>query len=253
MKIVIDEVLKVLRSERGLTQEALSEKMGVSVQAVSKWENGLSCPDIALLPGLADFLGVTVDHLLTGRENKPVAALLPDDGVLRVVQAVGGRLLGAEECSEEIKLIIPENCPCTLNAEIRCGCSIEGDISGDVNVNGELRCGNVDGMVNAGDGVICGNVGGSVTAGDGVTCGNVGSSITAGDGVTCGDVGGSVTAGDGVNCRDIAANASAGDGIRCRIIGGNADCGGNIECNEIKGSVKCEGDINYSKDRVVKD
>lgn len=53
-----------LRKEAGLTQKLLSEQMGVSFQTVSKWERELSCPDITLLPALADILGVSVDTLL---------------------------------------------------------------------------------------------------------------------------------------------------------------------------------------------
>ena len=45
------------RRAKGLTQEQLAEEFGVSPQAVSKWENGASCPDILTLPQLADFFG----------------------------------------------------------------------------------------------------------------------------------------------------------------------------------------------------
>lgn len=57
------------RKMKNLTQEALAELVGVSAQAVSKWENDLSCPDISLLPTLCDILGITSDELLTGKSN----------------------------------------------------------------------------------------------------------------------------------------------------------------------------------------
>lgn len=60
------------RKRLGLTQEQLAEKLGVTAQAVSKWENGLSCPDISILPRLAELFGVTTDSLLTGKEEIPV-------------------------------------------------------------------------------------------------------------------------------------------------------------------------------------
>ena len=50
-----------LRKEKGYTQEQLAELCGVSAQAVSKWENDVSCPDISILPQLAELLGVTTD------------------------------------------------------------------------------------------------------------------------------------------------------------------------------------------------
>jgi len=64
------------RKEKGLTQEELAAKLGVSAQAVSKWENDISCPDISLLPQLVRVLGVTADELLTGKTNEVV--LVPE-------------------------------------------------------------------------------------------------------------------------------------------------------------------------------
>ncbi len=58
------ERIKYHRKRLGLTQEQLAERLGVSPQAVSKWENNLSCPDISLLPELAEVLGISVDELL---------------------------------------------------------------------------------------------------------------------------------------------------------------------------------------------
>ena len=64
MNICFDESIRRLRKQRDLTQEALAEFLGVSFQAVSKWERGESCPDIALLPTIAAFFSVSVDELL---------------------------------------------------------------------------------------------------------------------------------------------------------------------------------------------
>ncbi len=55
-----------LRRKKGITQDQLSEAMGVSSQAVSKWENDISCPDIGLLPQMADYLNTTIDYLVRG-------------------------------------------------------------------------------------------------------------------------------------------------------------------------------------------
>lgn len=59
------------RKKLGLTQDQLAEKLGVTAQAVSKWENDLSCPDITMLPKLAEIFGVTTDALL-GRQTQQV-------------------------------------------------------------------------------------------------------------------------------------------------------------------------------------
>ncbi|MDR0915741.1 MAG: helix-turn-helix domain-containing protein [Oscillospiraceae bacterium] len=64
MDINLGEKLKSLRKKRDLTQEQLAEYLGVSFQAVSKWETNAAYPDISLFPILANFYGVTTDELL---------------------------------------------------------------------------------------------------------------------------------------------------------------------------------------------
>ncbi len=53
-----------LRKKNNLTQEDFASALGVTAQAVSKWENDVSCPDIMLLPKIAEILGVTIDELM---------------------------------------------------------------------------------------------------------------------------------------------------------------------------------------------
>ncbi len=55
--------IKALRQSRGVTQETLAQALGVSAQAVSKWETGGALPDIALLPQLSAYFGVSIDEL----------------------------------------------------------------------------------------------------------------------------------------------------------------------------------------------
>lgn len=63
MELKIGAAIKKLRTERGITQEELADKIGVSFQAVSKWETNTTTPDIAIIPQLALFFGVTIDAL----------------------------------------------------------------------------------------------------------------------------------------------------------------------------------------------
>lgn len=86
-----------LRREKGITQDEIAEKLGVTPQAVSKWENDISYPDILLLPKLAKILGVTVDHLLSENITNETRVLPKeerkniDDMMLRVyVDSVDG-------------------------------------------------------------------------------------------------------------------------------------------------------------------
>lgn len=62
-------LLRQLRTERGLTQREIAERLFVSDKAVSKWERGLGCPDISVLNGIAELFGVPVETLLSGELN----------------------------------------------------------------------------------------------------------------------------------------------------------------------------------------
>ena len=64
MTIKIAENLQMLRKEKKITQEELAEVFGVTSQSISKWELGLSCPDITLLPKIAQFYEISIDELL---------------------------------------------------------------------------------------------------------------------------------------------------------------------------------------------
>ena len=65
----IGKKIKQLRQHKGMTQEKLAEYLNVSFQAVSKWENGTASPDIALLPKLSTYFGITIDDLFTMSED----------------------------------------------------------------------------------------------------------------------------------------------------------------------------------------
>ena len=64
MKLYIGENLKKLREEKKVTQDTLAEYLGVTYQAVSRWENGLAYPDIELLPEIARFFAVSLEELM---------------------------------------------------------------------------------------------------------------------------------------------------------------------------------------------
>lgn len=78
MTFTIGNRISHLRKEKGITQEDMAEKLGVTPQAVSKWENDISYPDILLLPKIAHMLEVTVDELLSGEKTKETR-ILPKD------------------------------------------------------------------------------------------------------------------------------------------------------------------------------
>ena len=67
------------RKKKNLKQDELAEMLGVSPQAVSKWENDLSCPDISLLPELSRILGVSIDEIVQGKKEEPIVSILPEE------------------------------------------------------------------------------------------------------------------------------------------------------------------------------
>ena len=75
MEKTISQKITGLRKAAGLTQEQLGEKLGISGQAVSKWERGEAMPDILLLPDLCDVLGTTLDSLLGGKRAENPRAI----------------------------------------------------------------------------------------------------------------------------------------------------------------------------------
>ncbi len=79
MKHSVGRNIARLRLSQGMTQERLAQRMGVTPQAVSKWENDLNYPDVAALPALAALLGTSVDSLLTVPDNGAEAE--PEDAV----------------------------------------------------------------------------------------------------------------------------------------------------------------------------
>lgn len=177
-----------LRKEKGMTQEALANKLGVSNQAVSKWEANQSCPDIQLLPQIADLFEISLDDLF-GRETQNVGkeqttSELPweDDGKLRAVIYVGHSLIGKEECEKAQKIIFEYEGPAL-----------------DIISSFSVTCDEVQGNVSAGGDVTCDEVQGNVSAGGDVTCDNVAGNVGAGGDVACDDVAGSINAGGNVN------------------------------------------------------
>ncbi len=91
MEMSLGKKLAALRHEHGFTQDTVAERLGVSPQAVSKWENDSSCPDVMLLPQIAKLYGTSIDTLLDNKQE-PVAVVLPaeqrknpDDMVLHII------------------------------------------------------------------------------------------------------------------------------------------------------------------------
>lgn len=128
MNETIGSRIAKFRKAKGLTQEELANQLGVSSQAVSKWENDASCPDISLLPQLCRVLGVTTDELLTGKNDE--VKMLPaeqrkglDELTLRIkVDSAGG---------DKVRVNLPMS---LVKVGLEMGMDMSGSVSGMENL-----------------------------------------------------------------------------------------------------------------------
>ena len=271
-QIYFGQRIAALRKERGMTQEALAQKLGITNQAVSKWESDQCCPDIMQLPALAELFDISMDALF-GREEavrpgaeaeeKIVIGELPweDNDDLHAVCFIGHRLVRYQDIpsigGKRERYNFSFSCLGFDKSSQRGNEPVQLHFSGNVgNIYSDyaVYCSEslISGDVKAGDGVICTEVGGEVRAGDGVTCVSVRGNVTAGDSVSCtGSIGGNAQAGDDIQCEGtIGGNASAGGDLECGgDIGGRVQAEGDVECRgSILGDLRAEGDVHCSGD-----
>ena len=193
------DIIAKYRKELNLTQEGLAQQLGVTNQAVSKWESGQSCPDIALLPKLADLFGITIDALF-GREirEEPKTELpWPDDGTLRVVLYAGHTHVGQSHPKAQEISFCYEGPALNISSELSIRC---GDVMGSVAAGGSVNCDDVYGNIITQGNVTCDDVKGDIQAMGNVTCDCAEGSIRAGGNVTCDEASGEIHAGGDVHC-----------------------------------------------------
>ena len=140
--------IRAFRLNYKYTQEQLAEKLGVTFQAVSKWETNANMPDISLLPRIAKALGITIDELFSdGNAVIPVVTeQIKDDDIIRIVQMKGKQILCVSPMSENhlpIRIQFPYNCNDKtqyFKVEVYGDIISEGAINGDVICHGSIEC-----------------------------------------------------------------------------------------------------------------
>lgn len=81
--------------------------LNVSAQAVSKWENDQTCPDISLLPQLAKILGITVDELLSGKKESQAAVILVEEEKRKDVKDMVLRIVVDSSAGDKVRVNLP--------------------------------------------------------------------------------------------------------------------------------------------------
>ena len=183
------ERILTYRKKLGITQEALASELGVSNQAVSKWESDQCCPDIALLPKLTDLYQISLDELFGRTPPKSEKALLmetvrktiersqsdprlpwDDDNTLHAVLFLGHKLVTEKSAeAERIELHFEGN---ALNVQSMFSVSCD-DVGGNVTAGSHVECGKIGGDAKAGGNIECGDIGGDAYADGQIVCGDM--------------------------------------------------------------------------------
>ncbi|MBQ2956124.1 MAG: helix-turn-helix transcriptional regulator [Clostridia bacterium] len=140
----IGRSIRILRQQKKLTQEQLASGLGVSYQAVSKWETESNTPDIALLPKIANLLDTSIDALFS---DDPLAfqisdlRQIKDDDVIRIIQLRGKKLLNITDRPSPndppIEIVFPRNC----NQQTQYfKVEVYGHVIADGSINGDVIC-----------------------------------------------------------------------------------------------------------------
>lgn len=102
VNIILAANIMKYRKACGLTQEALSEKLRVSIQAISKWETAKCAPDISFLPVLADLFGCYIDELFSRSVKTEITYSLctefpwTDEPIWREVECLGRKIINVK-------------------------------------------------------------------------------------------------------------------------------------------------------------
>ena len=157
MATTMGQIIKKLRKGRGFTQEELAERLGVTYQAISKWENAKAAPDITFLPIMADIFGCCIDELFSREIKTEIhydhCAELPwaDDNTIRIFQTVGKKIILSQEANTCIEVAFPRNCNETtrqyFKVEVFGNLISDSSINGDVICHGRIDCHEINGDV----------------------------------------------------------------------------------------------------------
>lgn len=148
--------IKYLRQQKSISQDTLAEHLGISYQAVSKWENGVNAPDISLLPAIAKFFGVSMDTLFSENISAMAEVFeeIADDDVIRVVQLRGKQILKVSRTlspdAPPIEIAFPRNCNDRtqyFKVEVYGHVIADGSINGDVIFHRDIQCAEINGDV----------------------------------------------------------------------------------------------------------
>ena len=279
---ILRKNLAIFRKQRHLTQEQLANELGLTFQAISKWENGLSCPDISLLPQLAEIFGVTIDDLFreqpeaeekNAKEAETPAGGIPEEaekpeeeneqpaeekerpkervveisgdekGVRKMLKGLGIRLEPEINSLNQAADELLQNLFDSKHEPVTLP---------DLSEERPVSDGPAEGLPWEDDGIYRA----VLFKGRMLVCtspegkGAVGNSnmdldrsILSCFSVFCGDVDGNVSATGNVSCDDVDGNVAASGNVTCDDIEGDAAASGNLNCGDVGGNASAGGEL----------
>ncbi len=279
---ILRKNLSIFRKQRHLTQEQLANELGLTFQAISKWENGLSCPDISLLPQLAEIFGVTIDDLFreqteveekNAKEAETPAGGIPEeaekpeeeneqpaDGKERPKERtveISGDEKGVRKMLKDLGIRLePE-----INSLNQAADELLQNLFGskhepvtlpDLSEERPVSDGPAEGLPWEDDGIYRAVLfkGRTLVCASPEGKGAVGNSdmdldrsILSCFSVCCGDVDGNVSAAGNVACDDVDGNVAASGNVTCDDIEGDAAASGNLNCGDVGGNASAGGEL----------
>ncbi len=217
--IVLAANIQKYRKKCGLTQEELAQKIGVTFQAISKWENAKSAPDISFLPVMADLFDCSIDELFSrnvqSTDNIKYCTEFPwaDDDIIRGVVCEGRKILKVtDKITEKFTFEIIGD---AKSVESKCNIEVSGNVFGGCNAGDSIKVGgNLWGGVNCGNSVQCScNIHGGINCGDNVTA----ACDILGD-INCGE---NASAGCDIKAGTVKCNKIQCETLECDIIDNN--------------------------------
>lgn len=268
----LNDTICFYRKKQGLTQEELAGKLGVTNQSVSKWESAQCCPDISLIPKLADIFEISIDELFGNEPRTSVTKGVNDTKkdavfseamkIMKESGTVSTSLLqrklniGYEQAVHLIDLLKEEvtdkeDCSSqfswpddnTLRVVFARGRKILDkldNINECISIRFPHDCNETTRQyfkVEVFGNVCCdASINGDVVSHGRIECNQINGDIReCKDNVSCqGDINGDVNAEGNVGCGDsISGNVSCGENVACGDgIGGKVTCGGSITCGD---------------------
>jgi len=232
--VLATNILKY-RKKCGLSQDELAKKLGVTFQAVSKWETAKSAPDIAFLPIMADTFGCYIDELFSREVNAEIhydhcpEFPWPDDTMIRGVVCEGRKIL---QCAPLVDRFTFEIKGDVRNVQSVCNIEVNGNVSGGCEAGERIAVtGSVSGGCNSGSDVviISGSLSGGCNSGGDITVsGSLSGGCNTGGDITCGgNLSGDINCGGTVTVR--------GD-VESVLIKGDVVCN-SLKCEKVEGEV----------------